>query len=375
MPVTFNQYIGKGDSLAEESSVCVNTLVMLIVGLVFMTISGFFAGPFVSLFTGDVTVIMEGTQYLKLIGLTFIPLGITNICGTAIRCRGRSSWPLFVGVLSAGINTILTYCLIFGNIGLPRLGVRGAALASVISQLVGAAVILVMFFRLYKKFRISLRLERKGYIQYGAMLFPVVINEFLWSVGQSINTFVYGHMGTDELAGMSLTGSIQGLTIGALSGLAQAAGILIGKRLGEGAYEKAYEESKKLCVYGTVGALFISIALVALRYQYVNIFNVGGNVRQIGADILLAFAVLMPFKVLNMILGGGIIRSGGRTKYIMIIDMLGIWLVGVPLALFTGLYLKLPIVLVYLILSQEEVVRFIITVFMFRSRKWMNTIH
>ena len=77
---------------------------------------------------------------------------------------------------------------------------------------------------------------------------------------------------------------------------------------------------------------------------------------------------------MSMILGGGIIRSGGRTKYIMIIDLLGTWLVGVPLGLFTGLYLKLPIVWVYFILSQEELVRYIITVFMFRSRKWMNTI-
>ena len=114
--------------------------------------------------------------------------------------------------------------------------------------------------------------------------------------------------------------------------------------------------------------------LVILRYQYVGIFNVSGDVRRIGAEILLAFAVLMPVKVQNMILGGGIIRSGGRTKYIMIIDILGTWLVGVPLALFTGLYLRLPIVLVYFILSQEELVRFVISVFMFRSRKWMNTI-
>ena len=90
--------------------------------------------------------------------------------------------------------------------------------------------------------------------------------------------------------------------------------------------------------------------------------------------LLTAFAVLMPIKVQNMILGGGIIRSGGRTKYIMMIDMLGTWLIGAPLALLTGLVFKLPIVWVYFILSQEELVRFIISIFMFRSRKWMNTI-
>ena len=82
----------------------------------------------------------------------------------------------------------------------------------------------------------------------------------------------------------------------------------------------------------------------------------------------------MPVKVQNMILGGGIIRSGGRTKYIMMIDVFGTWLIGVPLALVCGLVWRLPIVWVYFILSQEELVRFIISVFMFRGRKWMNTI-
>ena len=163
---------------------------------------------------------------------------------------------------------------------------------------------------------------RDGYLQYFAMLCPVVVNEFLWAVGQSVNIYVYGHMGTDELAGMSLTGSVQGLTIGALSGLSQAA----------------------------------------------------DDVRRIGAQIFLAFAILMPVKVQNMILGGGIIRSGGRTKYIMMIDVFGTWLIGVPLALVCGLVWRLPIVWVYFILSQEELVRFIISVFMFRGRKWMNTI-
>ena len=103
-------------------------------------------------------------------------------------------------------------------------------------------------------------------------------------------------------------------------------------------------------------------------------FNVVDDVREIGADILVAFAILMPVKVQNMILGGGIIRSGGKTKYVMLIDMMGTWLIGVPLALLTGLYFRLPVVWVYFILSQEEVARLIISILMFRSRKWMHTL-
>jgi len=372
--IMISQYIGKKDRIAEEKAICVNFLALMITAVVFSVLACVYSFPLMKLFTDDISVINEGNSYLKIIGFAFVPLGISNICGVSLRCRGKSSWPLYVGVLSAAINTILNYCFIFGKWGAPALGVRGAAYASVVSQVIGAVIILFMFFKLYGRFRISIDLGKNGYFQYFAMLLPVVTNEFFWSVGQSVNTFVYGHMGTEELAGMSLTGSVQGLIIGALSGLAQAAGILIGKRLGEGEYDTAYEESKQMCVDGFVGTIIFSFLLVFLRYPYVNIFRVTDDVRLIGAQILLAFAVLMPVKVQNMILGGGIIRSGGRTKYIMMIDLLGTWIVGVPLALFTGLYLKLPIVWVYFILSLEEVVRLIISVFMFKSRKWMNTI-
>ena len=181
-------------------------------------------------------------------------------------------------------------------------------------------------------------------------------------------------MGTEELAGMALTGSVQGLTIGALSGLSQAAGIMIGKRLGEREYDQAYNESKSFCISGLMGALLLAAFLIVLRYPYVSIYQVSEKVQSTGRDILLACAVLMTVKVENMILGGGIIRSGGRTKYIMYIDLLGTWVIGVPLALVCGLILRLPIVWVYFILSQEELIRLIISVAMFQSRKWMNTI-
>ena len=372
--IMISQYIGKKDRESEEKSICVNFLVMMLTGIAFFFISRMFPLQFIRLFTNDARVISEGSVYLGIIGWTFIPLGITNIIGAAIRCRGKSSWPLYVGFVSATLNTGLNYCLIFGNYGMPMLGVKGAAYASVISQVAGAVLIIVMFFRLYGRIRYSVSLGKEKYWQYLSMLIPIVINEFLWSVGQSINTFVYGHMSTDELAGMSLTGSLQGLTIGALSGIAQAAGILVGKRLGEGQYDQAYQESKKLCVYGFIGSILFSVTIMALKTPYVHLFNVSDDVRAIGLALLTAFAVLMPIKVLNMILGGGIIRSGGRTKYIMMIDMLGTWLIGVPIALVTGLVFKFPIVWVYFMLSQEEVVRFIISIFMFRSRKWMNTI-
>ena len=181
-------------------------------------------------------------------------------------------------------------------------------------------------------------------------------------------------MGTEACAAMTLTNPIQGLMIGALSGLSQAAGILIGKSLGKQDYEEAYGNAKKLIVYGFAGSLLLSIALIFLRHFYVDIYAVEESVKNAAGNVLIAFALISPVKVLNMILGGGIIRSGGKTKLVMWIDIIGTWGLGVPLGLISAFVMGLPIFYVYFILSLEEVVRLAISVIVFCRKTWMQSL-
>ena len=350
-----------------------NLLVMLALAALTVMACFFLPSTVAGIFTTDQKVIATAAYYMRILAFIYPLSGMASILAVHMRCYSYAQYPLYISAVGAVVNTILNYLLIFGNFGFPVMGVKGAAIASLISQMVNL-LLMIYFYRKYCQFAFDLGMTSSEVKQYAVMLFPIVANELLWTLGQSVNTFIYGHMGTGELAGMSLTGPIQGLFIGALSGLSQAAGILIGRRLGKRDYESAYYDSKRLCVYGFIGSLVLSLVLILTRSSYINLYNVDEQVSHVGSQLLLAFAILAPIKVQNMILGGGIIRSGGRTKYIMIIDMMGTWLIGVPLGLFTGLVLKLPIVWVYFILSQEELFRFIVSIFMFRSRKWMNTI-
>lgn len=371
--IMVSQYMGKEDEEKINVSMSVNLCVMMLIAV--LTALACFFAPYslARIFTEDSAVAKTAASYIGIVSFIYPLSGIATILAVQIRCKDHSEYPLYVSAAASVVNTVLNFVLIFGYIGTPALGVKGAAIASLSSQVVNLAL-MVFFYVKTCSFKFDLRMNKEEMWQYIVMLMPIVLNELLWTVGQNVNTYIYGHMGTNELAGMSLTGPIQGLLIGALSGLAQAAGILIGKRLGEKEYDKAYSESQQLCLYGFAGAVILSTLLVILRSLYIGLFKVDLDVREIGGQLLLAFAILAPVKVMNMILGGGIIRSGGRTKYIMIIDMLGTWLVGVPLGLYAGLVLKLPIVWTYFILSQEELFRLVITIFMFRSKKWMNTI-
>lgn len=211
---------------------------------------------------------------------------------------------------------------------------------------------------------------RDGFL--ASALDALFVCEASWSLGENVYAAIYGRMGTEQSAAMTLTAPIQGLAIGALCGLSQAAGVIVGKRLGGEDYDGACRAAKRLMVYGAVGASVLCAVVLLTSGAYVEIYQVSRTVKRLTRQILFVYALAAPFKVLNMILGGGILRSGGRTAYVMGIDMLGTWGFGVPLGLLGAFVWRLPIASVYLLLSLEECIRFAISMAVFRRKRWMR---
>ena len=366
--IMISQYIGQKDQKAADWSLCVNLVVAGGVGIAFTLLSLLLPGQIMRLYSDDADAVQHAASYLRIIAGTYLPIGVASTLSVMLRCNDRAKAPLYAAILSALTNTGLNYILIFGKLGAPALGVKGAAIASVVSQWVNVLIVVLFFQNLLSKrggrFIPSVRMGGTERRQYLVMLLPVVVNEFLWGLGQNVFTVIYSHIGTQEVAAVALISPVESLLIGALSGFAQAAGILIGKRLGEEEYNKAYDESKSLMKYGFIGSVALSLLLILLKGYYVGIYNVEDYVLQTAEWLLVAFAVLAPFKVQNMILGGGIIRSGGKTKYIMWIDLMGTWLLAAYL-------LRLPVAWVYFMIGLEEILRWIISVWLFRSKKWI----
>lgn len=372
------QYIGKQEKKEVDKSFSVNLVAAIVLAIIFTILCVCFPQKIMGIYTKETQIGEVAASYLRIIAITFLPIAGATLLSTMLRCMEKASLPLYASIVAAVINTILNYILIFGKFGCKALGVEGAAIATAISQVANLLFMLVAFIRLYcrkdQPFVFSMKLGKVGYKQYFIMLLPILVNEFLWSLGENVYASIYGHMGTEACAAMTLTNPIQGLMIGALSGLSQAAGILIGKSLGKEDYEEAYKNSKKLVFYGLAGSLVLSVALILLRNFYVDIYAVEDSVKNAAGNVLIAFAVISPVKVLNMILGGGIIRSGGKTKLVMWIDLVGTWGLGVPLGILSAFILGLPIAQVYFILSLEEVVRLLIAVVVFHRKNWMQSL-
>lgn len=369
------QYMGKKDDREVSRSFWINLFMAGMIAVLFTAVCSLFPAQIMGMYTKDAATRKVAAGYLRMIALTFLPMAVSTLLSTLLRCMEAAALPLCASIFAAVINTGLNYLLIFGKLGFPELGVTGAAVATVISQIFNCMIVAALFWchgrKTDAKLVAAFHLNQSGRKQYAAMLLPILVCEFFWSLGENVYASIYGHMGTAACAAMTLTTPIQVLLIGALSGVSQAAGILIGKALGSGEYDRAYLESKKLMLYGLAGSAALSLALVFAGNYYVRIYQVEDSVMTAAYQILIAFAVISPVKVQNMILGGGIIRSGGRTKYVMWIDMIGTWIFGVPLGLLAAFVWRLPIPYVYFILSLEEGVRLAISLVVFRRKSWM----
>jgi len=369
------QYIGKKDIKEAGRSFYTNLAAALILVTIFTSLSVIVPSHILGLYTNDDVAVQKGAEYLRIYALSFLPTAVTLILSAYLRCVQAAKIPLYAGTFASVANTVLNYVLIFGKAGFSAMGVKGAAWASVAAQLLGCIVTVILFFLLYRKHSwkipFEIRLDKEHMKQYLIILMPLLVCEFFWSLGENVYASIYGHLGTKAFAAMTLTNPLQALVMGALSGVAQAAGVMIGKRLGADDAKRAYQDSKRLMYTGLACSILLSVLVIVFRKYYVLIFQVEDDVRLITRYLLIAYAFVAPVKVQNMILGG-ILRSGGRTTYVMVIDLIGTWIFGVPLGLLAAFVLHLPIAAVYFVLSMEECIRVMISLAVFRKKRWMQ---
>ena len=343
--IMISQYLGQDAPAEVRRSFFTNLWLGFGLAGAFTVLCLLCPGAIMRAYTADAQTLQTAADYLRLLAGTYLPVAGATMLAAAFRCAEKPRLPLYAGiatVLSQWVNFLLM--LLFCRKTPPLPAADGRRTPPV----------------------------RGRGRQYLAMLLPLLICEVTWSLGENVYAAIYGRMGTDASAAMTLTAPVQGLVIGALCGLSQAAGVIVGKRLGSGDEDAAYAAGRRLLVYGAAGAALLSVLVVLLSGVYVEIYQVEDGVKRLTRQILTAYALVAPCKVLNMILGGGILRSGGRTAYVMAIDLVGTWGFGVPAGLVTAFVFALPVPYVYFALSLEECLRFGISLVVFRRRRWMR---
>lgn len=372
------QYHGNKDREGISRSFFSCLYMALAVVGIFMAVCICFPNKILSIYTMDTSMIAGAVPYFVVIAVSFFPMTLTMQFAALLRSIEKSSFPLYAGMLSMLLNVFFNYIFIFGKMGMPCLGLLGAGIGTLLSRSVESLMLLFFILKMCNKKELFLRrtpiLNLEQYCKIAVIVLPLLFNEFSWSVGENIYAAIYGRIGTQAMAAMTLTNPLQGIFIGMFSGISTAATVMTGKRLGQNRKEEAYETALYLIKAGAIGAVIVSFVLLAISNNYVGLYDVEPEVAATTRRIIYVLACYLIVKILNMVVAGGVLRSGGETKYTLYIDLIGTWVFGVPLGLLGAFVLKLPIEAVYAMLSFEEVVRLIITFIIFKKKKWMRNV-
>lgn len=376
--ILISQYYGAKNEKGVRDSFYLPFYFSLLFVLIFSILSFFIPNQIMSLYADDGETIFKAAVYLKIRTAGYLPSVITMFVSTLLRNMQKAKLPAIAGIVSIAINTLMNWLLINGVWIFPRLEESGAAIATVLSQIFEMLIVTVLFLREKKKQNLFLHPTvsfSKTFIKnISSILAPILVGEALWSLGENVYAIIYGHLGTEPCAAMTLMYPIQGIAIGSLRGVASASGIIVGNSLGAGDEKKAYGEALGFVRLTVTAGIIIGVFVCLISPLYVRLFNVAPETRTGTIKILAAFSAVFTAKVFNMVVGGGVLQAGGQTKFMTLVNIIGTWGCGVPFGFISAYVFKFPIWWVYFALSLEEYVRLAISVWLLKSRRWMKNV-
>ncbi|HIZ23477.1 MAG TPA: MATE family efflux transporter [Candidatus Blautia faecigallinarum] len=339
-----------------------------------------FPKQLLSLLSNDPAVIAEGAKYFQIICFTYVIFTVTNILVASLRSIGIVRIGYIISGSTLVINVCLNYCLIYGRLGFPELGVRGAAIATLVSRCV--ELLIVIWYLKYKEHRLNLTLQKllhidTSYIRdYTRVSFPVLINQALWGVAQMVQTGILGHLGGNVTAANAIAVQVFQVLSVVAYGAASAAGIVVGRTIGEGG------EKRLRPLVTTFQVLFISIGLCTgflifiLREPILMIF--GGTLTETARGLAMQFMLVLSVTTIGtayqMACDNGIIRGGGDTSFSAKMNLVSMWLIIVPFSAMAAFWWKCPPVIVFFLLKWDQLYKTIPVVIRLRSWKWVKKV-
>ena len=320
-----------------------------------------------------------GKQYLTIMLIGFLPFGIEEIYASTLRECGETRIPMIAGIAAVLVNLVLNYLLIFGKFGCPKLGVVGAAAATVISRYIQALIIVVWTHRhtdlmpfasgAYGSFRIPVQLA--GKITLKGM--PLMVNEILWSAGMAVLNQCYSLRGLDVVAGLNIAVTITNLFNVVFISMGSAIAIMVGQLLGAGKMEEARETDTRLITCSVLSCVVLGSILMLLAPLFPAVYNTTDQVKQLAAGFIRIGAGCMPIYAF-MHATYFTLRSGGKTLITFCFDSVYLWMVSVPLAFFLSRYTLLPILFLYLCMQLVDLIKCTIGFILVKKGIWLQNV-
>lgn len=374
------QYWGKGDKVTISKVMGITLRFSIFFGIIFTLIGLIFPTQFMSFYTKDPDVIKAGVSYLRYIAPSYLFSSVTVICLAVMRSMENVKISLFTSCTSFIVNIILNPILIFGLYGAPKMGVPGAALATLIARGVEFTIAVVYVIFINKNFHFYFchlftndKELLKDYIRYSG---PVILNESLWGAGISVQAAIIGNLGKYASAAANIVGVVQRLTTVLIFGVCDSATVLLGKKIGAGDEKGAKAAANTFVLLSIFLGLFSSLLVGVIGRAAIatGVFTMTSTTEGY-VDIMLygasLFVFLQAISATNIV---GIMRAGGDTRAAMVIDVTTLWFVSLPVGLMIGYVFKFAPPYVYLCMSCDEVLKVVICLWRYKSGKWLHNI-
>ncbi len=377
--IFLSQYWGVKDKKNIQKIFGMNLFLGFVLSLLVTILAFVFAKPIVMIFNKDPEVVNYGVTYLKYVSFSYVFTALSTAISFSSRAVHKLNVPTIANFIAILINAVLNYVLIFGKFGFPELGVAGAAIATVIARIIEFIVLIVY---IYKSKDHPLTGSIREYMSWDYKMlkdtlktsFPVIISESSWSIGNTVYYIAYGMLGPSAIAVVQVAYIINDLFQSMFFGLGNAAAVMLGNEIGQNNTEKAVSYSKvflKLCLLLNI---IITIALYFSRHAVANMYNFDAETKILLEKSLVVFALYMTPKMFTYLFFCGILRAGGDTKFCMYLDLVSVWFIGIPLAFFAVMILKLPLPYVLAIVFSEEIFKLIIIYKRYKSNRWLNNL-
>ncbi len=376
--VLISQYLGKND-MVKVKSIFVTVLQFTIVLVaIIMSAAFFFPQVIMGFFTSDQQMIVEGAKYLKIASLAYVIYAVTDIVIAMLRCNKIVKIGFIVSITSFVCNLVFNYIFIFGNFGAPRMGIQGAAFATVLSRVFECAF--AVCYLLIKEKRLSIKIRDfftfsmqsfKEFVKNGV---PVVIGDVQWGLVTTVKSALIGHLGVQMVAANSIADMALMLTMIFTNGLSVGATVVIGETVGAKDYKLTRKYSNRIQVLFAFFGVVLCLFVISIRGFVPSFYNVSDEV----ASLVTTFLLIGGFTTMGTCYHAacfvGINRGAGDGKFVMFVDMICGWLIVIPLVYVVGFVLKLPLPFVFLAARFDQCFKWIIAFLRLRGNRWIKNV-
>ncbi|MBO7334967.1 MAG: MATE family efflux transporter [Lachnospiraceae bacterium] len=380
------QYVGQKNNEGVRYTIRFKLIMSVVLSVLGVSIFMLFKDNLIMMFLHDNNEGLDLTrtlgyakEYLMAMLFGLFPFAITCSYASTLRESGETNVPMVAGLIAVGVNLVFNYILIFGHFGAPKLGVVGAAVATVISRFVELFIVVFWTHKhkeraafavgLYKGFHIPGQLSKKIIITG----FPLFINEFFWSLGMSMVTQCYSMRGLEVIAAFNISNTIVNLFNVVLISMGSVVAIIIGQQLGSGDTEAVVDTDRKLITLGVLSSAVLGIILIIMAPLFPRFYNTTDSIRNLSVELMRVAAIFMPVgSYLNC--AYFTIRSGGKTFITFLFDSAYLWVICWPIAFVLSRYTGMTIIPMYITILSLDFIKVVIGAILLKKRIWIKSL-